>query len=326
LQIGGWAIPPNGHFGNTTILVGDREPDEIRIGLPTPELQRVFYFVPGSGYCGFSFSTRLTEEELELRDIRISLVNKHTKSPYFHWHDIYLPCERIQYAEPEPERIARTSGNKQYWKYRVTGYTVAAQLQKLLKTYFQRPLASFDHVLDWGSGCGRLTQSLLSHAPELRITGVDIDRNNVDWCQCHVHGARFLHCDLLPPLDLDRESVDLLIGVSVITHQTLEVQRAWRDELARVMKPGGVLILSFNGEFTIAKGVEERVLAVLSSGFDAEHHDPNLEGFISDPAYYRLTLQTRKHFISEFSGQFDVIDIIPAGCGSVQDFAVLQKK
>jgi SAM-dependent methyltransferase len=326
LVVGGWALPPRGDFGGATFTIEDRLPDEVRVGLPTPLLQRVFFFFPNSAVSGFVLKAKLTESELASRHLRLSFVNKHTLDAFFHWHDIYVPAPTVQYAEPEPERILRTSGTKDFWKYKLTGYTVATQIDKLTRTYFQRGFARFGTVLDWGSGCGRLTQSFLHIDASADIVGVDIDGDNVKWCEENIRASRFQHCKLMPPLDLDAGSVGLVVGISVITHQRDEVQRAWFAELARVLRPRGVAILSFNGEFTMAKVSEGQLLGTLKGGLDDSQRDENLAGLIDDDDYYRSTLQTRGQLRRQATEHFEVIDIVPAGCGSVQDFAVLQRR
>ena len=59
--------------------------------------------------------------------------------------------------------------------------------------------------------------------------------------------ARFERNTLAPPLDFDDESFDLVYALSVFTHLTAELQLAWRDELLRVLRPGGLLLLTTHG-------------------------------------------------------------------------------
>src|SRR5581483_8009602 len=69
----------------------------------------------------------------------------------------------------------------------------------------------------------------------------------VDWCRENLSFASFMRNGLAPPLDLDDETFDLAYALSVFTHLTEDLQRAWRDELHRVLRPGGLLLLSTHG-------------------------------------------------------------------------------
>jgi SAM-dependent methyltransferase len=70
----------------------------------------------------------------------------------------------------------------------------------------------------------------------------------VDWCRENLAFARFEVNRLEPPLTFADESFDLVYALSVFTHLTDELQLAWRDELRRVLRPGGRLLLTTHGE------------------------------------------------------------------------------
>ena len=48
-------------------------------------------------------------------------------------------------------------------------------------------------------------------------------------------------------IDFDATSFDLVYALSVFTHLTSELQLAWRDELLRVLRPDGLLLLTTHG-------------------------------------------------------------------------------
>src|SRR5258708_7051462 len=48
-----------------------------------------------------------------------------------------------------------------------------------------------------------------------------------------------------PPLDVADGSVDLIYGQSVLTHLTRATTLAWLAEVRRVMRPGGLAMLTF---------------------------------------------------------------------------------
>jgi SAM-dependent methyltransferase len=108
------------------------------------------------------------------------------------------------------------------------------------------PLAEIDSVLDFGCGCGRVTRYWSDFAGT--VSGGDVSKRAVDWCRQNLGFAHFEVNRLEPPLTFEDESFDLVYALSVFTHLTDELQLAWRDELRRVLRPGGRLLLTTHGE------------------------------------------------------------------------------
>jgi SAM-dependent methyltransferase len=107
------------------------------------------------------------------------------------------------------------------------------------------PLAEVDAVLDFGCGCGRVTRYWDGF--EGTVTGGDVSTKAVDWCRTNLPFASFASNRLEPPLAFADGSFDLVYALSVFTHLTDELQLAWRDELRRVLRPGGRLLVTTHG-------------------------------------------------------------------------------
>jgi len=100
-------------------------------------------------------------------------------------------------------------------------------------------------VLDFGCGCGRVTRYFNEHAGT--VAGSDVNQKAVAWCRDQLRFARFEVNGLAPPLAFTDESFDLVYALSVFTHLTDDLQLAWRDELRRVLRPGGRLLITTHG-------------------------------------------------------------------------------
>jgi len=107
-------------------------------------------------------------------------------------------------------------------------------------------LGEIERLLDFGCGCGRVTR----HWRDLGalVHGSDYNADLVDWCRRNLAFATFTTNRLAPPLPLPSESVDVAYAVSVLTHLPEELQHAWLTELRRVVRRGGLLILTTHGD------------------------------------------------------------------------------
>jgi SAM-dependent methyltransferase len=100
--------------------------------------------------------------------------------------------------------------------------------------------------VDWGAGAGRLVRLFAEH--ECRVIAVDIDEPSIEWINAHLPGVQGITVDG-PSLPLESGSVDLVTGLSVMTHITDEWAE-WLLEIRRVLRPGGLAIFTQIGRLT----------------------------------------------------------------------------
>jgi SAM-dependent methyltransferase len=108
-------------------------------------------------------------------------------------------------------------------------------------------LAEVGRLLDFGCGCGRVTRHWAGlDGPE--IHGSDYNRRLVGWCAANLRFGRFSVNRLAPPLAHRDEFFGAVYAISVVTHLPEALQRSWIAELARVLGPGGLLLLTTHGD------------------------------------------------------------------------------
>jgi SAM-dependent methyltransferase len=121
----------------------------------------------------------------------------------------------------------------------------------------------FDHVLDFGCGCGRVARQLIQQVPRpRRYTGVDLHAGMIRWCTSNLTpvaaGFTFHHHDVanqlfnpggrkpaLLPLPVEAGSVSLLIAHSVFTHTVQPHAEYYLSEAARVLRADGEIFATF---------------------------------------------------------------------------------
>ncbi len=108
-------------------------------------------------------------------------------------------------------------------------------------------LADVSPILDFGCGCGRIMRYWQS-LPGVDLYGTDYNPKLVNWCQVELPFAHFQTNPLCGRLDYADGKFGLIYALSVFTHLTEEQQFFWIDELARVLRPGGYLLITVHGE------------------------------------------------------------------------------
>jgi len=160
-------------------------------------------------------------------------INKNFKASF---SDIVLP----------PDYLIYESFQLNYSKY----YTESRETANWLVNHFKR-FTSTDNkkVLDWGCGPGRI----IRHLPDVmgdncEFYATDYNERSINWCKMNLPGIQFNCNSLEPHLPYQDNFFDIIFGISIITHLSEKLHYDWYHELYRVLKPGGVLLLTSQGK------------------------------------------------------------------------------
>lgn len=115
-------------------------------------------------------------------------------------------------------------------------------------------------VLDFGCGSGRLVTGWLLEGGDHVLAGCDSNVVLAEWANAHLPAARIEHTRPTPPLPYRDAEFDLVTTISVFTHLQFETQRLWARELARVLAPGGVLLVTLHGRSFVDLFARERLV------------------------------------------------------------------
>lgn len=180
-------------------------------------------------------------------------------------------------------------------------------------------------VLDWGVGCGRVIKHF-SELPTDQLFGIDIDQDNISWCQQNLKG-NFIPVDILPPTSLHSNSFDLIYSCSVLSHLTEKDAELWLAEIKRILRKGGVALLSYNGTSNsaayLSRRPEEFRKVLGEKLFDSDVNN-ELDGFIPNTDYYRASFASDEWWKSKFSNYFKHVDIELSVVNGFQHIAVLR--
>jgi SAM-dependent methyltransferase len=233
---------------------------------------------------------------------------------------------------PGEELTARVTGVTDRKWFFETGQRSVADTQAALSV-LGRDIASFETILDFGCGCGRMLLWLEDVGTKCSLHGVDIDERAIRWVDEHVPYVSARVNQPLPPLDYPDGFFDLVFNHSVFTHIDEQYQDLWLAELRRVTRPGGTVVLSVHGENAFfeyenasrnAGGRPETVRDRLArDGIAFIREDPWVGSPFPD--FYHTTFHAPWYIFDHWSRFFTVKAFVPRGSLGHQDLVVLER-
>ena len=212
-------------------------------------------------------------------------------------------------------------------KFTASAFSQYRTYRKVYETYSGKSWFEIQKMLDWGCGCGRVTQPVVHSLGKERVFGTDIDATNIDWCRENLYAPNYAPCDINPPLPYQNNTFDYIIATSVLTHIPGPLVPIWLTELERVMKPGAIAALSVGGNPRVAFGSYsmDRLSELQQNGIEDSIQNAQLDSVISDKDYYRNVRMTPDYIHSVWGEHFEILAICPHAIG-VQDIVICQKK
>ena len=107
-------------------------------------------------------------------------------------------------------------------------------------------------VLDWGSSIGGVAM-LINDGLRVKVTAADVDRPAIAWLRRRRKRMTTAVLEPAKPLPFEDDSFDAIYGISVLTHIPPDLQEFYLSELYRVIKPGGIVLLTVKGYDSIAR-------------------------------------------------------------------------
>jgi ubiquinone/menaquinone biosynthesis C-methylase UbiE len=146
-------------------------------------------------------------------------------------------------ADPLPAPPDREHyGGDNHLSYWLSGLADCLWLEQLADRH---GVALDNGVLDFGCSSGRVLRHFAARGSAAACYGADLQPQAVRWARRHLTGATIALSTVIPSLPLADGSVDLVYAGSVFTHID-DFEEATLLELRRVLKPGGIAVLTFH--------------------------------------------------------------------------------
>lgn len=320
-HISGWLAIEAIRRPHVGFRVNGRIPEETVFPYPQPEVAAQLPFAPGARESGFT----LTGSQSLPGDIVVEAFDRRTGAPL---GDDYRPLEFPAVERwgpmPDPQRTVRVVGSAAEFNFRYGGWMSFRSLSAAVEHSTGQSIEAFPRVLDWGCGCGRVARHFLN-VSGLSVTGADVDADNIAWCRRNLPNGTWSELSLRPPSPFATACFDLLYGISVLTHLREDDQFRWLDELHRILRPGGLALLTFHGEASLPwSGITGERYAVLRRHGFCDQPNGLYDAALAEADYYRDTFHTDEYIRREWGRRFDVLAIRHCAIGN-QDLAVLRK-
>ena len=145
--------------------------------------------------------------------------------------------------------------------YYQSGHELAKYFSEFIKQHYRTE--SILKIFEWGCGPARIVRHMPDLFPgqELQIYGSDYNRATIKWCQQYIPGVTFLENELEPPVKLPDSSFDAIYNYSVFTHLSESSHFQWMNELRRLLRPGGILIMTTHGDISRSHLLENEKVA-----------------------------------------------------------------
>lgn len=222
---------------------------------------------------------------------------------------------------------------------RILGYADALGIKVEKKT----------RVLDLGCGWGRHMRFFWQLVDGENLYGADIDPKFIALCKELFPSGDFINNDREPPLPLESDSFDIVWSYSVFTHINQEYNLKWMKEIHRVLRKGGMFILttqgrdfikfcySFAGQSTFEHEWFKLLAQIFKSPQEVEAANKNFErglfqyfrigggGGPRDDSFYGEAVVPRKFFVDNWSEHFRIVDFYDPRKQNQQAVIVAQK-
>lgn len=160
--------------------------------------------------------------------------------------DRYIDNDDLPLPSPKDRDDYHADEHLTYWLQGLGDYLLIRSLRQELA---MRPATGY-RLLDLGCSSGRVLRHFLTHEPDLQLYGADISPQSIAWMRRYLPpNLHVLRNSEHAHLPFEDGFFDVVYAGSVFTMQA-DCEEAWLLEVRRILKPGGMALLTFFSERT----------------------------------------------------------------------------
>jgi len=177
------------------------------------------------------------------------------------WADVIIRSAKdLSYVGFKLPRVADLSVQRRYNTGTDSEHNLHSgfNFYRIVKSYTERcgrPLGPDSRVLDFGCGWGRVIRFFLKDVRGENLYGIDVDRLAIRVCRRDMVYGSYSVNRRWPPTKFAANTFDLVYAFSVFSHLPEDLHLRWVEELARILKPGGLLVVTTLGRSFIRESI-----------------------------------------------------------------------
>jgi SAM-dependent methyltransferase len=116
-------------------------------------------------------------------------------------------------------------------------------------------------ILDFGCSSGRVIRVVKAYRPDLASYGCDPNKDAIAWATANLPDIKFSVSPLRPPLAFGESFFDCVFAISIWSHFGSAPATEWLEEMRRVIKPGGLLVVTAHSFASVTYYAKNRLRA-----------------------------------------------------------------
>ncbi|MGB2953036.1 MAG: glycosyltransferase [Gaiellaceae bacterium] len=190
-------------------------------------------------------------------------------------------------------------------------------------------------VLDFGCSSGRVVRVLAAAYPEIEWYGCDPLSPAIAWAEEHIPSVAFSVSSLEPPLPYADSFFDAVYAISVWSHFAEGAAVSWLEEMDRILKPGGRLVLTTHGYETLSFYARNRIYpdesvaairdALYARGFHFEHFTGESGDWALGNPEWGMAFLTTEWLLARAAQGWRLAEFAPGRNEANQDVFVLER-
>jgi ubiquinone/menaquinone biosynthesis C-methylase UbiE len=244
---------------------------------------------------------------------------------YFYWNKLsnYKKNRRFKAQHPlinlPPDYMLYEAYRLDYSDYWSDGQNTA---QWLAKQVTELKSTTGNKVLEWGCGPARIIRHMPACLPGWKIYATDYNEATIQWCMENIQDVNFFKNELEPPLPFNQNAFDFIYALSVFTHLSESYHHKWMHELNRILKPGGILLLTTHGNAFLNKLTKKEKLKFMQGS-------PVFRSSITEGHRTYTAFQSGSFMHKLFSADWKILKFNPGfiqSWGPEQDTWIVEKQ